>query len=751
MKKFALVSFLLISFFNIYAQEWKEVTSASYGILTNVFFLNENTGWMVGNKGTILKTTDGGNNWVTPLNQELSIPNTLYSVHFINANTGFFGGTKNLLFKTTNGGNTVDTVSFPANSKAAIKAIYFIDENKGWVLSSESKKAKLYHTSDGGSNWTIQITEDNSDLESMHFLSETKAICVGGVKNALAIYSTNDGINWTKSQMPSFTVSYSKLDLHDIFIMNETNAFIVGYGTSSVGLQPSILLKSTDGGLTWNFQDQNENNKVYTNLYGVTFKNDTEGLAIGGDATNGYVIYKTTDGGTNWQNSPFPFGFTPKSVYSINNKVWVAGSSGGSAFSSDFGNSWILTTDIPASTLFAIQFVNNNIAYAGGYGGMILKTENGGITWNASYANAGKLCPSIEALDFVNENIGYLARKNRLISKTTDGGLTWMSVLPDTNWNKTTIYGIDFIDENFGIAVGKFGTGTSALYKTTDGGNSWIKQTGTFSEQLTAVTIIDNNNAVTVGRNKIISYSTDGGNNWSNATLNGLPNPSASLNFNDVKFLDNNFGIAAGDVLMKTTDGGKNWKYVNIPDLSKEIKACAIADALTWYVTGSKFVFKTTDGGNNWIDISDTNTIAKNASLSSITVDADGYPWVAGGTSKIYTLAPLTNVENKQFETVNNFRLEQNYPNPFNPATTIKYTLPSNISSRLGKGNIKEGLVTLKIYDLLGREIATLVNEQKQPGSYKVIFNASNLSSGVYYYRLKYNNISTIRKMLFIK
>ncbi len=83
------------------------------------------------------------------------------------------------------------------------------------------------------------------------------------------------------------------------------------------------------------------------------------------------------------------------------------------------------------------------------------------------------------------------------------------------------------------------------------------------------------------------------------------------------------------------------------------------------------------------------------------------------------------------------FELQQNYPNPFNPTTRIKYTLPSNISSHLGKERIKKGFVTLKVYDILGKEVATLVNEQQSAGTYQVTFNGSNLPSGVYFYKLQ--------------
>ena len=97
------------------------------------------------------------------------------------------------------------------------------------------------------------------------------------------------------------------------------------------------------------------------------------------------------------------------------------------------------------------------------------------------------------------------------------------------------------------------------------------------------------------------------------------------------------------------------------------------------------------------------------------------------------------------------FELEQNYPNPFNPTTRIAFTLPS-LSSNGAKGREREGShVTLKVYDLLGREVATLVNERKEPGNYEVQFDASQLASGVYLYTLKAGGFAGTRKLLILK
>ena len=99
----------------------------------------------------------------------------------------------------------------------------------------------------------------------------------------------------------------------------------------------------------------------------------------------------------------------------------------------------------------------------------------------------------------------------------------------------------------------------------------------------------------------------------------------------------------------------------------------------------------------------------------------------------------VTNVEQIPNSLPKKFRLEQNYPNPFNPTTTIQFALP------------KPSSVTLKLFDILGREIAVLVDEDFQPGEYKVVFDARSLSSGVYFYQIRMDNFHAIKKMVLLQ
>jgi hypothetical protein len=134
-------------------------------------------------------------------------------------------------------------------------------------------------------------------------------------------------------------------------------------------------------------------------------------------------------------------------------------------------------------------------------------------------------------------------------------------------------------------------------------------------------------------------------------------------------------------------------------------------------------IYLPTGDANHWV------TIPSSTITSLRTNDVWGTigETVVTGTGK--TKAPI----------VYKFSLEQNYPNPFNPSTTIKYTVP------------EAGLVTLKVYNLLGQEVAVLVNEVKAPSENVVNFDASGLSSGLYFYQLNMKNYNATKKMMLVK
>jgi hypothetical protein len=126
--------------------------------------------------------------------------------------------------------------------------------------------------------------------------------------------------------------------------------------------------------------------------------------------------------------------------------------------------------------------------------------------------------------------------------------------------------------------------------------------------------------------------------------------------------------------------------------------------------------------------------------VRSIGIDSHGYAFIGTNEGSVFaSLQTTTSADLKFDELPQQYFLNQNYPNPFNPITTISYSLP------------KRSLVQIKIFDILGKEIATLVNEQKSTGTYSVQFNGSALASGIYFYKMQAGSFTETKKLILLK
>jgi hypothetical protein len=151
---------------------------------------------------------------------------------------------------------------------------------------------------------------------------------------------------------------------------------------------------------------------------------------------------------------------------------------------------------------------------------------------------------------------------------------------------------------------------------------------------------------------------------------------------------------------------------------------------------GKGYIYRTTNGGNSWVQEWITPIVGTD--LQDLSNQNNMTLWCVGNNGQITKYDVPTGIS-KNTEVVKDFNLSQNYPNPFNPTTNIKYQITNN------------KLVTLKIFDILGKEVETLVNEKQNAGTYEVTFNASQYSSGIYFYKLTTDNFSDTKKMLMIK
>jgi len=341
-----------------------------------------------------------------------------------------------------------------------------------------------------------------------------------------------------------------------------------------------------------------------------------------------------------------------------------------------------------------------------------------------------------------------IIKENHHIVKTTDNAQTWQTVLNPVNpSSRNLVGGIDFGDLNNGYAwFSQNAYGDYYIYKTSDGGDNWTQVQqfagpGYISGNLIA---FDANTAIALGPDTWTQRTTDGGTTWSPATLNNFAPYLITRDFEDASKIDENRAIAIGEGFMCiTSDKGANWNYMNhgiatIPD-SAFYKVAFSSDTLGYITYYDGTILKTTNIGLSWTK----DTTYKNQYyFFAASINQNGKLML--GTSTGYILGEITpnKISNEEF-IAKEFYLKQNYPNPFNPSTKIEWH--SSVS----------GWQTLKVFDVLGNEVATLVNEYKPTGNYEIEFQASmadrQLSSGIYYFQLRIDSQIQAKKMVLLK
>ncbi len=420
---------------------------------------------------------------------------------------------------------------------------------------------------------------------------------------------------------------------------------------------------------------------------------------------------------------------------------------------------WISQNSGISSQLLSVYFINQSTGFACGLYGQILKTTDGGVSWQANTVidTSAAYC----SFYFNNSNTGYAAGRililgqnfsaKPLILKTTNSGGTWNSLLTDSGY---TLLSINFINENTGYASGGlFVFGTNKFLSTTNGGLNWLVNSFVEPGYLGSIMFQNINLGFTLSFQGYIYKSTNSGVNWN--ILNHLPYYTFSVTFNnaDIGFITaGNLSDSTG-LIYKTIDSGNNWTTVYSDGLGT-INPILFVNSNTGFAAGqreytfgpvSARIIKTTNAGINWY----IDTLFSNVGgLGSLFFIDENTGYAVGSNGAIFKTTTGGNpvgINNNTGEIPAAFSLYQNYPNPFNPGTKISYDLPTDVS------------VKLVVYDVIGREVKTLVNEKQNAGKHEIDFDASNYPSGVYYYKLETGSslsssgFTKTRKMVLIK
>ncbi|KXK51132.1 MAG: hemagluttinin repeat-containing protein [Chlorobi bacterium OLB5] len=384
---------------------------------------------------------------------------------------------------------------------------------------------------------------------------------------------------------------------------------------------------------------------------------------------------------------------------------------------------WFIVNHISNYQFYSLYFTSNTVGCVGGnQNGVIFKTTDSGSNFTSVPTGT-----SIWFLDifFLNQQTGYACGQNGYIVKTTNSGSSWNVVYQAANF----MHSIRFVDQNTGYAVG-----FTYVYKTVNAGLTWNAMPNNYSNYLLGTSFVNTNTGYICGDGGLIAKTTDGGFSWQ-TIMNG-----GSDYFEEIVMTNTLTGYAAGKYgrILKTTNGGTNWFAQNTTTNDWLLDLYFINSNSGWACGMNGRIVYTVNGGETWTT-QYVPTISTIRQIHFVTPDT-GYAVTDNGMIlKTYNAGNPTGITQINSELPSKYSLKQNYPNPFNPSTKINFSIP------------KSGFVSLLIYDNLGKELTTIINQVINSGNYEVNFDSGNLGSGVYYYRLITEDFTETKKMIILK
>ena len=373
--------------------------------------------------------------------------------------------------------------------------------------------------------------------------------------------------------------------------------------------------------------------------------------------------------------------------------------------------------------IYALGSTQNGYVFAGTNGLGVFKSTDMGENWeNCSsplfdYATISYLVVDTEDNVFVATNVG--------LYKTSDYGQNWIELLTGSSINSFQSLAVG---ENGLTFAGQQG----GIYRSLDYGNNWMF----VGLDSCIVWVIKTHNDSIVVAGTVYDgpfISMDKGDSWESIN-NGLDH-NHIVGMSISKSGDLFVGVYDG--IFRSSNWGENWERVLLTSASLWIGVLYIhMDKFIFAGSRGEGIYLSSDNGNIW---STVNSGIENLFINSFCGNSEGFVFVGSDSGVYKSSEPVTSVKNNKAPIIFTYLLNQNYPNPFNPTTKIRYQIPD------------ESFVIIKVYDILGNEVANLVNEKKESGVYEVELNSSGLSSGTYIYRIVAGNFTATKKMLLMK
>ncbi|MCB9207754.1 MAG: T9SS type A sorting domain-containing protein [Ignavibacteriales bacterium] len=758
--------------------------------------------------GGVFKSTDTGNNWFPIFDDQpcLSIgdigidPN---NPDIIYVGTGEANGGHNNfpglgIYKSVNGGQTWEFIGL--DSTASIGRIIIDPQNSQKVFVAAvgsyftpNPQRGVYLSEDGGLTWEKSLfVSDSTGAIDLIMDSQNSNILYAAMWERVrrpvllsgthlfgptgGIYKTTDGgINWNKlgpeNGLPDPTTN--KIGRIGLSI-SESNPSII-YALYNDGAEPFGLYKSVDGGENWiltndsftgssNFSWYFGQLRVHPELPETIFVLDVP-------------LMKSSNSGTNWN---FSYGYGGPSQLHVdhhalafhpNNPNYIInGNDGGINISADGGETWSQPKQLPITQFYEIGLDETFPLrlYGGTQDNNTIRTLTGSTNdWQSIYGGDGFYV----IVDPNNPEIIYAESQFGGLGKSSNGGTSFSWALNGVNSNEPTNWSTPVVmDPNFSNVLYY---GTHTLYRTENSAELWNAVSPQLTEYtsetrtgtITTIAVApSNSDVIYVGTDDgLVWVSSDYGINWKDisaelpfrwvtrVTVDPKDENVVYATFSGLKWADPEPRV------FKSDNMGETWNNIssNLPDAPVNAFTIDYNNTDVLYLGNDVGAFVSYNKGESWeiltndLPIVVVNDMKIHKKENYLAIGTHGR-----GMYKI-DLNEIVKSENVENNLPANFELYQNYPNPFNPTTTIEYTIPSNVKSEMSNGLIPSGIegafLQLVVYDVLGREISTLVNHPQKPGHYSVKFDGNNLTSGIYYYKLTYDSFSQTKKMILLK
>lgn len=534
-------------------QSWMRLRSGTSEDLWGVSFTDEFHGIAVGANGAVVRTTDGGETWIT---RSINSINTLRSVTFTDASTGVAVEDLGRVFRTTDGGDTWSQL--PSPGIFGLLGVAFTDANTGTAVGFNGS---ILRTTNGGSQWLMQNSGTTQHLFAVFFATPELGYAVG--TGGVILRTINGGTTWSNLTTGTFQPLYSV-------------SFADSLRGAAVGL-PGTNYRTTDGGLTWFSQSSGTEDF----LWKVEFVNDGIGFAVGNNGT----IMSSSDGGSQWYtqssgttNSLFGVCFTDV------NRGTAVGDLGRIVRTVNGGTTWVQQASGTTRSLWSVSFSDALLGLAVGNTGTILRTTNAGTTWNQQTSNT---INQLLAVSFADGSVATAVGNSGTILRSTDGGITWAG---QTSGVLVSLNSVDMIDAATAVSVG----GGGSILRTTNGGATWVLQNSATTQTLNGVSFVDINNGFVVGANGVILRTTNGGTTWT-------PQSSGtSFVLNSAAFSSPNAGsaVGVGGTILRTTNGGTTWRRQASNTTNYLSSVSFVNDMVGTTVGAGGTILKTTTGGD---------------------------------------------------------------------------------------------------------------------------------------------------------